>query len=326
MVATLFGTGNSWLPGTLSLVVFSLPQLTPKAKTPNQLHRPSAGDERWRMFERYTEKARRAIFFARYEASQYGSMTIETEHLLLGIFREDHALGRKLLGDKGGADSLREKIESQIKRGERISTSVEVPLSPECKRVLNRGAEEAERLGSKHVGAEHLLLGIFHEKDCLAARLLLERGLKLDETRDTIARSSYTPMGGPGEGIASVHPFVLAWANGQALEFARMFAADGQFVDPQGDLWIGPSRIRDAAKHIFSQPGWTNTKGMIEDVQFVGSKALMITLAWESPLKLEKPNPGCVRMTVILIQKSEGWIISRVQATGIQPQSRAASV
>lgn len=278
------------------------------------------------MFERYTEKARRAIFFARYEASQYGSMTIETEHLLLGIFREDHALGRKLLGNKGGAESLREEIESHIKRGERISTSVEVPLSPESKRALNKAAEEAERLGSKHIGTEHLLLGIFHEKDCLATRLLLERGLKLDETRDAIARSSNTPMGAAGEGIASVHPFVLAWANGQALEFAQMFAADGQFVDPQGDLWIGPSRIRDAAKRIFSQPGWANTKGMIEDVQFVGSKALMLTVAWESPVKLEKPNPGCVRMTVILTQKPEGWTIARVQATGLQPHSRTATV
>ena len=65
------------------------------------------------MFERYTEKARRVIFFARYEASQYGSMTIETQHLLLGLFREDHALARKFLGERGGAQSLRDEIETQ---------------------------------------------------------------------------------------------------------------------------------------------------------------------------------------------------------------------
>jgi uncharacterized protein (TIGR02246 family) len=278
------------------------------------------------MFERYTEKARRAIFFARYEASQYGNMTIETEHLLLGLFREDLAFARKFLGEKGGTQALRDEIESHITRGERISTSVEVPLSVECKRVLNRAAEEAQRLGSKHIGTEHLLLGIFHEPECLAARLLHNRGLKLEETRDAIARSSDPPMTGAAEGIASVHPFVLAWANGQALEFASMFAADGQFVDPQGDLWIGPSRIRDAAKRIFSLPGWTNTKGNIEDVQFVGSKAIMLSLAWEAAVKLEKPNPGCVRMTVILTQKPDGWTIARVQATGLQPRSRSATV
>jgi ATP-dependent Clp protease ATP-binding subunit ClpC len=128
------------------------------------------------MFERYTEKARRVIFFARYEASQYGNPYIETEHLLLGLFREDHRLAQKLLNKKGGAQSLREEIESQIKRGERLSTSVEVPLSAESKRILNLAAEESERLGQKHVGTEHLLLGILRENDCWAARLLSSRG------------------------------------------------------------------------------------------------------------------------------------------------------
>ncbi len=99
------------------------------------------------MFERFTEKARRTIFFARYEASQYGSHTIETVQLLLGLVRENHALARRFLDEKGGVQSLREEIESQITRGERISTSVEVPLSVECKHILNAAAEEAEHLG-----------------------------------------------------------------------------------------------------------------------------------------------------------------------------------
>src|ERR1700692_4226483 len=104
------------------------------------------------MFERYTEKARRSIFFARYEASQYGSTTIETEHLLLGVLREDRALTRKVLGEKGGAQSLRDEIESRITRGERISTSVEVPLSAEGTRILLMAAEESERLAPTHGG------------------------------------------------------------------------------------------------------------------------------------------------------------------------------
>lgn len=105
-----------------------------------------------------------------------------------------------------------------------------------------------------------------------------------------------------------------------------MFAADGQFVDQQGDLWIGPARIHEAARLIFASSSWVNSIGKIEDVQFVGSKAAMATMVWESPGKLEKPNPGCVRMTVILTQKSDGWMIARVQATGLQPRSRTAAV
>ena len=120
------------------------------------------------MFERYTEKARRVIFFARYEASQYGSMTIETEHLLLGLFREDHTLARRFLVKRGGSESLRDQIEARITRGERISTSVEVLSAWSAKRVLNMAAEEAERLGQKHVGTELSAFSEFSAKPTAA--------------------------------------------------------------------------------------------------------------------------------------------------------------
>ncbi|HKN76358.1 MAG TPA: SgcJ/EcaC family oxidoreductase [Candidatus Acidoferrum sp.] len=281
------------------------------------------------MFERFTEKARRVIFFARYEASQYGSMSIETEHLLLGLFREDHALARKFLSEKGGAQSLRDEIESQITRGERLSTAVEIPISAECKRILNKAAEEAERLGTKHIAPEHILLGILHEQDCLAARLLQQRGLTLDEVREELVRpldDQQRKFEKAAAELVSVMQIAQAWGNGQAAKFAAMFSADGQFVDSQGNLWIGPERIHEAARLIFAATGWAKTIGKIEDVQFVGSKAAMATLVWESPGKLEKPNPGCVRMTIILTQKPEGWSIVRVQATGLQHQSRTAAV
>jgi uncharacterized protein (TIGR02246 family) len=281
------------------------------------------------MFERYTEKARRVIFFARYEASQYGSMTIETEHLLLGLMREDRALVWKFLRENGGVESIRREIESQITRGERLSTAIEIPVSAECKRILNKAVEEAERLGSKYVGTEHILLGILHEHVCLAARLLCGRGLTLDWLREELARPSDDPptkFENAAAEIVSVMQIAHTWGNGQAAKFARMFAVDGQFVDPQGNLWIGAERIHEAARLIFAAPGWAKSLGKIEDVQFVGSKAAVATLVWESPGKLEKPNPGCVRMTVILTQKPEGWSIVRVQATGLQPQSRTATV
>ena len=75
------------------------------------------------MLERFTEKARRVIFFARYEASQYGSPCIETEHLLLGLVREDKALANRYLRAHGSIESIRKEIESRITIRERISTS-----------------------------------------------------------------------------------------------------------------------------------------------------------------------------------------------------------
>ena len=79
------------------------------------------------MFERYTEKARRVIFFARYEASQYGSPYIETEHLLLGLMREDKALANRFLRQQGSIESIRKEIEGRTLLREKISTSVELP-------------------------------------------------------------------------------------------------------------------------------------------------------------------------------------------------------
>ncbi|HKV26900.1 MAG TPA: ATP-dependent Clp protease ATP-binding subunit [Candidatus Acidoferrales bacterium] len=142
------------------------------------------------MFERYTEKARRVIFFARYEASQYGSPYIETEHLLLGLLREDKALANRFLRAHGTIESIRKEIESRITVRERISTSVEVPLSQECRRILNYAAEEAERLNHKHVGTEHLLLGILREEKSFGAEILQERGLRLSGVREELARSA----------------------------------------------------------------------------------------------------------------------------------------
>ena len=140
------------------------------------------------MFERYTEKARRVIFFARYEASQLGQPYIETEHILLGLLREDKALTNRFLRAHGAVESIRKQIEKNVTIGERISTSVDLPLSNESKRVLAYAAEEAERLGHKHIGTEHLLLGLLREEDCFAGQILNERGIELEKLREELAR------------------------------------------------------------------------------------------------------------------------------------------
>ncbi len=150
------------------------------------------------MFERYTEKARRVIFFARYEASQFGSPYIETEHLLLGLLREDKALTNRFLRSHASVDSIRKQIEGHTTIREKVSTSVDLPLSNECKRVLAYAAEEAERLSHKHIGTEHLLLGLLREEKCFAAEILHERGLKLLAIREELSRATQekTAQGG----------------------------------------------------------------------------------------------------------------------------------
>jgi ATP-dependent Clp protease ATP-binding subunit ClpC len=141
------------------------------------------------MFEKYTEKARRVIFFARYEASQFGSPYIETEHLLLGLIREDRNLTNRFFPKANASiDSIRKEIEGRTSVREKVSTSVDLPFSDESKRALNAAAEESERLSHKHIGTEHMLLGLLREERSVAAEILRERGLRLSMIRDELGR------------------------------------------------------------------------------------------------------------------------------------------
>lgn len=143
------------------------------------------------MFERYTEKARRVIFFGRYEASQFGASAIEPEHLLLGLMREDKALASRFFPrTQLTVESIRREIEGRTVMREKISTSVELPLAPETKRVLAFAHEESDKLRHRHIGTEHLLLGLLREERAMASEILYERGLRLHTVREELARQT----------------------------------------------------------------------------------------------------------------------------------------
>lgn len=159
------------------------------------------------MFERYTERARRVIFFSRYEAAQFGGRTIETEHLLLGLLREDARLLNHFLGPSA-PQQIRDAVAARLNNPEKVPEHVDLPLSEEWKRILAYAAEESERLSAPrsvpHIGVEHLLLGILHEERCAAAQVLAEHGLHLDAVREQLASlpilvdvgpSRYVPRG-----------------------------------------------------------------------------------------------------------------------------------
>lgn len=203
------------------------------------------------MFERYTEKARRVIFFARYEASHYGSPFIETEHLLLAILREYPELTQLL--SAGASEAIRKQIDARTPVRQGVSTSVDLPLSNESKRVLAYGAEEAERLAHRHIGAEHLLLGLLREKGCFAAEILRDHGLDVSRLR-----------------VESAKPFPLifpwsAWGKnvwGARVERDRLNSVlnESNTVELHGQLW-DVDYVRDAVEKCrrcyWSQRKWS---------------------------------------------------------------------
>ena len=148
------------------------------------------------MFQRLTEHARRAIFFARYEAGSFGSKFIETEHLLLGIIREDKVLPLKLPG--GASERIRERINASLSDPvRRISNSVDMPLSSDSQRVLSNSAEQADKLSHKSIDCGHLILGLLRVETCTAATLLRELGIDYDNyvevVSNTLSSAPVTP-------------------------------------------------------------------------------------------------------------------------------------
>ncbi len=207
------------------------------------------------MFERYTEKARRVIFFARYEAAQFGSPLIETEHLLLGLVREEKALARRFL--RGNAiETIRPEVEKNTTVRDKVSTSVDLPLSNESQHALAYAAEEAAGLGHKYIGTEHLLLGLLREEKCFAATLLNERGVELEKVREAMKQQAHegrsvlgsrgapstAPSRAPLIPLEPLHPLI-----GRADELDRILHVLGCFNGKNpvlvGELGVGKRTI-----------------------------------------------------------------------------------
>ncbi len=174
------------------------------------------------MFERYAERAKRAIYFARHEASQLGGDSIEPEHLLLGLLRElPPPLANRL---HLSVERIRTEVRSRALLRDSVSTTVGMPLSAESKRVLEHAQEEADRLNHQSVGTEHLLLGILREPGSAAAQMLARQNVRAAVVREAIARD-HEHRRSPDAGRAPSTP-LLAQFSRDLTQAAREGALD----------------------------------------------------------------------------------------------------
>ena len=188
------------------------------------------------MFERYTERARRALFFARYEASEFGSMAIETEHVLLGLLRETHLCGR-ILRERGVSyASVSDALKAS---GKKFPTSVEIPFTEATKKALQAAAAEADRLLHSYIGTEHLLLGLLAEGQSLAASILKQHGLDLDGTRAAVV----SLLGEQGRNEDVPAPAGYEFEVSKGIVYYAAASIDG-FTATEGDglAWLEPFR------------------------------------------------------------------------------------
>jgi len=139
------------------------------------------------MFERYTERSRRVLFFSRHEASQLGGPDIQPVHVLLGLLREGKGSASRILaGANIFPDQIRTELERRADLRPRKGSSVDIPFHTDTKSILRFAAEEAERLRHDSITPGHLLLAVLRQPS-VAASVLEERGLTLDRGRDAMA-------------------------------------------------------------------------------------------------------------------------------------------
>jgi ATP-dependent Clp protease ATP-binding subunit ClpC len=135
------------------------------------------------MWQRFTERARRVIFFAQEEAGRLGENFVTTEHLLLGLVRENDSVAARILERMGvSLNRIRSEVERQVTKGDgRLGQDMQ--LTPRAKRVIDLAYDEARQLNNNYIGTEHLLLGLIREGEGLAARVLTKLGVDLERTR-----------------------------------------------------------------------------------------------------------------------------------------------
>ncbi len=212
------------------------------------------------MFERFTERARQVVVLAQEEARTLKHNYIGTEHILLGLVREEEGLAARVLES---LDITVERVRAQLVRivgsGEEV-TSGQIPFTPRAKKVLELALREALSLHHNYVGTEHILLGLVRENEGVAARVLLDFDADAEKIRNEVIRMLSGPSGSRRAGaeqlaetlvretpripVAPTAPSFAEWL-GQALTQAAVEAAGegGRAIDG-GDFLLGLARDR----------------------------------------------------------------------------------
>jgi hypothetical protein len=271
------------------------------------------------MFERFNERARRAVFFARGAACEYGNPIIGTEHLLLGVLREDRALLTSLPGRFDAASDIRTEIQSGIIRGERIASSVEVPLSEDSKKSLVLAIESADKLGQRAVDTVHLLVGLLQVESGVAARILKARGLDPISLMERIAQApgSQVYVQAASGANLTLGSFLSGLQSLGAAELLGFFAETAELTDSTGRRWTY-AEIRKGFETLFAAYAKKNAAYYIEEPLTDSRDSFVAAALWKNALMASEQRAWLHRMTVAMVPKENDWEIVSIHIAVVQ--------
>jgi ATP-dependent Clp protease ATP-binding subunit ClpC len=139
------------------------------------------------MFDRFTDRAKKVMNLARQEAQRFNHEYLGTEHILLGLVQEGSGVAANVLKNMSiDLAKIRSEVEKIVKTGPSMVTMGQLPFTPRAKKVLELSMEEASNLGHNYIGTEHLLLGLIKENEGIAAQVLMNLGVKLEDVREEV--------------------------------------------------------------------------------------------------------------------------------------------
>src|SRR5215813_14041507 len=151
------------------------------------------------MYERFTDRARKVMQLANQEAQRFNHEYIGTEHVLLGLIKEGSGVAANVLKNLDiDLRKIRLEVEKLVQSGPDMVTMGKLPQTPRAKKVIEYAMEEARNLNHNYVGTEHILLGLLREQEGVAAQVLMNLGLKLEDVREEVL--SLLGHGMEGEG------------------------------------------------------------------------------------------------------------------------------
>jgi ATP-dependent Clp protease ATP-binding subunit ClpA len=281
------------------------------------------------MFERFTEKARRVVFFARFEASRWGTPSIETEHLLLGLLREDPGLITTFTGHSDAVAKIRSQIEARMTLRERIPTAIEIPLTADNKKIFAFAAEEADRLAARLIGTGHLLIGMLRVETSVAGEVLLAQGLTAAKVREKLPKSIATNAGTASTDSIRVEEqrgekarlaldaFIAGLKWHTAEELMKSFAANARLIDVMGNIW-NREEIHKNFESLFAPYAKKNAAPHVEKA-FDGQRDHYVAIVlWKNAVLASMERIWIHRMSIVLVNQPDAWRILLIQVTPVQ--------
>jgi four helix bundle protein len=204
------------------------------------------------MFERFTDRARKVMALANQEAQRLNHEYIGTEHILLGLAIERSGIGAMVLKNLG-ADirKLRVEVEKLVKSGPEMVTYGKLPQTPRAKRVIEFAIDEARSLNHRYVGTEHILLGLLRESEGIAAQVLINLGLQLEDVRQEVINL----LGVGGRAASGRSTGLPSFTNDvkRVMALAHRAAGSHEYIETEHVLWALIKVGDEVAQEIFKR-------------------------------------------------------------------------